>query len=334
MKKLLLLAAVASLTNLAHAQLGLNGSSYTQNFNGLSSTSNVLPSGWKVSVTSSTTALGTDVTGTKYDASGRTWTSFTNGFRNLASANGHTTFAPFGLDSMAQVNQADRALAVRQTGTVGDSTCAFMLNIANTTGLTNFALSFKLQSLDSTSPRVSTWRVDFGVGANPTSFTAATITSSTPLTTGGNTFSNNTITATFPAGINNQSGPVWIRIACLQPTTGSQNRPTTAIDDFNLTWTGNATSGIGSVAGRNELPVYIAGAARSNGFTLGYEVKKGGKYNLSVFDAAGRNVCNRELTVQQGAHQVMIDGLNLANGLYVVKLSNEESFGTVKTVVQ
>jgi hypothetical protein len=49
-------------------------------------------------------------------------------------------------------------------------------------------------------------------------------------------FSNNTVTVTLPAGVNNQSQKVWIRIVALTPTSGANNRPSTAIDDVKFTW--------------------------------------------------------------------------------------------------
>lgn len=333
MKKLLLLIAGISIGQVAGAQLWLNGADYTQNFNGLSATSNTLPAGWQLSTTATANALGANVTSTNYQASGRTWKSVNNGFRNVASANGYTYFATIGNDSLAQAQRTDRALAVRQTGAVGDSSTAFMLQIGNTQNLTDFKLDFKLQSLDSTSSRVTTWRVDYGIGSNPTSFTPATITSSTPLTTGGNTFSNNTISASFGNGLDNKAGNVWIRIVTLTKTTGSQNRATSGIDDFHLTWSGNAV-GVQEVKGRNELSVSVLGQARRDGFTVKYNALATGKYNVSVYDIAGKEVHRSEFMSVTGANQVAVNGLSLNSGMYIVKVSNDNYSGTVKTIVE
>lgn len=333
MKKLLLVAAIASFTNLAQAQLWLNGTSYTQNFNGLSKTDKVLPAGWSISFNPSATSVGQDVVGTKYDPSGRSWKSVNNGFRNVASANGNAYFATIGNDSTAQAIQPDRALGVRQISSVGDTTTAFILKIGTTTGLTGFNMNFKLQSLDSTSPRTTTWRVDYGVGANPTSFTAATATGT--LTTGGNKYSNNAVAVNFGTGLDNNPGPVWVRIVTLTPTTGMGNRATTAIDDVNLTWTGNATAtAVGTIAGQKNLPLFIAGPAHTNGFTLGYEVKKADKYQVTVFDIAGRKVFSREIMAQPGSHQLTISDVQLNAGMYIVKMSNNDSYGTVKVTIE
>ena len=68
---------------------------------------------------------------------------------------------------------ADRALSVRQTAALGDPGAAFVAQIANTTGYQSFSLAFQLQSLDASSQRATTWRVDYGFGATPTLFTDA-----------------------------------------------------------------------------------------------------------------------------------------------------------------
>lgn len=100
---------------------------------------------------------------------------------------------------------------------------------------TSFELSFKLQSLDAASPRKATWAVDYGFGAAPTAFTSAQTTGT--FITGGSAFSNNTVTVNFNSALDNQKQNVWIRIVTLNATTESGNRSTSAIDDFNLTWT-------------------------------------------------------------------------------------------------
>ena len=69
---------------------------------------------------------------------------------------------------------------------------------------------------------------------NPTTFTPVTATGT--LTTGGSTFSNNAVSVTFPAAVNNQSQKVWARIIANSATTGSSNRASTGVDDVKFTW--------------------------------------------------------------------------------------------------
>lgn len=238
------LLALASLS--AQAQATLGTSPYVENFDGLA---NGLPTGFSVYTSTSTasttsTSLGTPPTAAQLiltpNASTTLWTSSGAGFKNYASATGLHSKAT----SAVQLAATNRALGVRQTSSFGDITAnttagtpanpgtAFVFQAANTTGKTDFALSFKLQSLDSTSARTTTWQVDYGLGATPTTFTPV----GTGAITGASQFSNNTITVNFSTALDNQSGPVYIRIAALAATTGSGNRASSAIDDFTLTW--------------------------------------------------------------------------------------------------
>ena len=211
------------------AQVSLSGTSYTENFDGIAGG---LPTGWTVRTGATASALGSNAT---YAQATTAWNSSNGNFRNAASADGMA-----GSESSAtQAASTDRALAVRQTGSFGDPGAAFVLEIDNTVGLTDFNLTFKLQSLDQTTPRTITWRVDYGFGATPTSFTAVTTTPAT-ITTGGNAFTNQSVSVNFGNALNNQSGPVWIRVATIVASSGSGNRPTTGIDDFDLGWTAPA----------------------------------------------------------------------------------------------
>ncbi|RYY65668.1 MAG: hypothetical protein EOO12_06385 [Chitinophagaceae bacterium] len=166
------------------------------------------------------------------------WKTFTSGFKNYASATG----LAMGTDSATQVAATNRAVGFRQTGTVGaggDPGAAFVFLIGNTTGKNNLKMDFQLQSLDTASNvnRATTWAVDYGFGDNPTTFTAVPAASiSGNLTTGNHVFSNNAISVTFPAPVNNQGQKLWIRIVALTPSTGTQNRGTAAIDDVKFTW--------------------------------------------------------------------------------------------------
>jgi hypothetical protein len=109
--------------------------------------------------------------------------------------------------------------------------------LANTTGKTNLQMEFKLQSLDGIAAlaRTTTWRVDYGIGANPALFSTVTTNPAT-LTTQYGVFSNTTVTVNFGTALNNVNQPVWIRIVALTPTTGGGNRPSTGIDDVKFTW--------------------------------------------------------------------------------------------------
>ena len=233
--------ALAALS--AQAQATLGTSPYVENFDGLASG---LPTGFSVYTNASATSLGTTPTTAQLiltPGSTTAWGASGAGFKNFASANAINSRAT----SATQAAVSNRALGVRQTGSFGDGTStatpptgagpAFVFQLANTSGKTDFALSFKLQSLDSTiatssaSGRTATWQVDYGTGTTPSTFTQVGSTATT-----GPFFSNTTISASFGSALNNQTGPVWIRIVAPTNTTGGGNRPSSAIDDFTLTW--------------------------------------------------------------------------------------------------
>jgi len=162
------------------------------------------------------------------------WANFTAGFRNYASASGLTAST----DSATQVGRTNRALGIRQTGTIpsgGDPGAAFVFLLANTQGKNNLKMDFQLQSLDSASGRTTTWAVDYALGDNPATFTPVT-TITGNLTTGNSAFSNNAISVTLPAALSNQSQRVWVRIITLTASTGGGSRASSAIDDVKFTW--------------------------------------------------------------------------------------------------
>jgi hypothetical protein len=126
-------------------------------------------------------------------------------------------------------------LGVKQTGTTGfDPGSAFVFELNNTSGKTNLALNFLLQSLADGVGRTTTWQVDYAVGNHPTSFTPVT-TSPSNITTSG-TFSSTPIAVNFGNALDNKSSKVWIRIVTLSATTGSGSRASSAIDDVEISW--------------------------------------------------------------------------------------------------
>ncbi|MCX8020750.1 MAG: DUF5689 domain-containing protein [Chitinophagaceae bacterium] len=214
---------VVPLTGGGSGGVNLGSSPYVENFNNIGSG---LPAGFQVKTGATATSLGTDGV---YTPAPALWNATSGGFKNFASATGLNANS----DATEQNNSTNRALGVRQVSTT-DQGVAFVFLINNTVGKTNFSLSFRLQSLDNSVGRTATWTVDYGFGSNPTSFTAVA-TSPATLTTGP-AFSNTTVNVNFGSALNNSAQPVWIRIAVLSPTTGTGNRPSSAIDDFQLSW--------------------------------------------------------------------------------------------------
>ena len=213
--------------------LPLTNSPYIQNFDGIATG---LPQGISVKIGASATTLGTgDMP--FYPATGlgspTAWNQTSAGLKNFASFTGMTATS----DAAVQGAHPNRALGIRQTSAAGyDPGAAYMLLLDNTTAKTNFQLSFLLQSLDATpGGRTAAWRVEYGLGDNPTTFTPVTTNPAT-LTTNLGTFASTPVTVSFGTAINNLNQKVWIRIVTLSATTGSGNRPSSAIDDVQLSW--------------------------------------------------------------------------------------------------
>jgi hypothetical protein len=216
-------------TSVSTGGIQLATSPFVLNFNGIGSS---LPTGVNVYSGATSSTLGTAAS---FSTAANTslWNKTAVGFKNFASATGLTQ----GADSTTQVNATNRALGVRQTSSTGyDPGAAFVFQLENTTGKNNLKMDFLLQSLDTSASvtRTTTWTVDYGIGDAPTSF--SNVIGTGVMTTGNKVFSNNPISITFPAALNNVSQKIWIRVVTLSATTGSNNRPSTAIDDVTFTW--------------------------------------------------------------------------------------------------
>lgn len=239
MKKILLSLLAITSVSLSQAQTpySLNGTSYTQTFDNISAG---LPLGWRVdTLVNKNAGLGNDAI-FRFTTAVTPWSNTSRGFKNIASADGLSA----GSTSTDQAASTDRALGVRQVSAAGwddmDSLTSVSFNIANTTGLSNFNLSVKLQSLQPSAKRYHNWIVQYGVGASPATFT--TIATTPAVVTLDSNFSNTTVTANFGSALDNVAQPVWIRLMPSDTTMGSGNRPSIGIDDFELTWTGTAVN--------------------------------------------------------------------------------------------
>ncbi|WP_228374038.1 endonuclease/exonuclease/phosphatase family protein [Chloracidobacterium thermophilum] len=195
---------------------------YAENFNGIGSG---LPPGWTVRTDATAASLGTPVS---FSTTPIDWGNVSGAFKNFASANnaGFNASTP----DATQNSAPDRALGIRQTGTFGDPGAAFTYQ-RNTTGETITAVSFNAQML-SVQPRSTTWTLQYGVGANPTSF--VTLATYTDPGTWGNTNISVTLSPTQSAEVSNQPS-VFFRIVALSASSGSGNRDSFGIDNFTLT---------------------------------------------------------------------------------------------------
>lgn len=211
------------------AGLVLTGTSYTENFNNSASG---LPANWTVRTGATATSLGTSVA-----LGSGSWVTQTGQFFSSASVTGLAE----GTSSAVQAAASDRALSVRQTGTFGDPGAAFVLELSDTTGFKDFSVALNAE-LQSNQGRTTTWQVDYGVGASPTSFTSIGNLNL------GTVFGETSNSLSFGSALDNVSSPVWIRIATLSAATGSNNRDTFGIDDFNLSFSVTAVPEPSSIA--------------------------------------------------------------------------------------
>ncbi|MBK8952455.1 MAG: hypothetical protein IPM85_09380 [Chitinophagaceae bacterium] len=195
--------------------LPLTTSPYAQNFNGIAAG---MPQGIFAKIGATVSSLGTGDMPQYGSGLGTptAWNQTSAGLKNFASATGLSATS----DATAQNASTDRALGIRQTSSAGyDPGSAYVFLLDNTTGKTNFQMSFLLQSLDNTIGRTTAWTVDYGIGDSPSSFTA--VASSPASLTTSPTFGSTNVTVNFGAALNNQSQKVWIRIVTLSATTGS-----------------------------------------------------------------------------------------------------------------
>ena len=342
MKKTALLLSFCVTAIAANAQLTLTGASpYTQDFNSLGSG---LPTGWVCYNTATATSLGTldasfgtaTAWGAYYDTVDCPSDVFGTGFKNSASANGGASLLATST-CVTQEMQSDRCLSVRQSSNTShpgfDPGPAFCLHLAGTTGMTGVGCTFKLQSLDQLSTRVTAWMVDYGFGVAPTAFTAASATGT--MTTGGSAFTNNSISVNFGSALDNKTSDVWIRISTQTATTGSGSRATSGIDDFNLTWSGTAyPTGVQNINEVSGLSLIVLGEATANNVNIQFVSNTTASYNLTIADITGRILNHQSVNAVSGVQNINANGLNLAHGMYVATLQNATAKTAVKFVVE
>ena len=157
--------------------------------------------------------------------------------------------------------------------------------------------------------RTTTWNVDYGFGSTPTTFNNAT-TAPVTLTTTSGTWGSTSVTVNFGSALNNQSGPVWIRIAAKSASSGTGSRPVTAIDYFNLTWAASPS---------------ITGAATSTAFTTTY----GTASTAQSFSISGSNLTANLVATAPTGFEVSNDGTTYASTATFTQTSGSAS-GTLR----
>ena len=284
----------------SHGQIVLTGTNYFQTFDSLS---NGLPNGWAVYTNASTSSLGGAAS---LVASQGTWSATSFGFKDLAStiSNSGTNFV--GSETTTTQNAAtNRCLGIRQTSGVagGDPGAAFVVRLQNTLGFSQVQLGIDFQML-SVQGRSTSWRVDYGLGSNPTNFIAV----------GMNYDDLGIFGAThrvysFGGYIDNQSEMVWIRIVALNAATGSGSRDTFGIDNVELTYTAFTataptitTQPINQTVAEGETTSFSVGASGTEPFSYQWQFNSN---NISGGNASILTLTNVTL-VQQGSYRVIV----------------------------
>lgn len=207
------------------AQITLTGTNYAQNFNSIS---NGLPPGWSVRTNATATSLGMPA---DFNTNAVSWGTQTGQFGNAAGTINNSLAAAVGTETSTQQSAfTNRCPSIRQTATFGDPGAAFVFQIANTTGYSNFTFSVDLNML-SVQTHSTIWTVDYAVGNKPTSFTL--------LGTNSDTGVFGTTNQTYNLGVdaNDQPQNVWIRITALSSSSGTSGyRDTFGIDNFVLNY--------------------------------------------------------------------------------------------------
>ncbi|MCC7402124.1 MAG: choice-of-anchor J domain-containing protein [Chitinophagaceae bacterium] len=290
------------------AQVTLTTSPYTENFNGIGSG---LPAGFGIYTGATTSALGSPATLT---TAATAWSNSTGAFKNFASATAGSSAS-----SAQQSSATDRALGVRQTGSFGDPGAAFVFQVTNTLGRSDFKLSFDLQSLDAASPRTTTWKVQYGIGASPSVFTDAGSITGT-LTAGGSSFTNNSISVNFGTALDEQNDIVTIRIVTLSATTGSGSRASSAIDNFSLSWTD---------VNPNAPKLTLTDASANTITAINFPLTAMNSSSVQSYILDGSNLAgNAEISVTGTGFSVSDDNIN-----FNTSLSIPPSSGTVNKTI-
>jgi hypothetical protein len=206
-----------------NAQLTLSGSSYNETFDGLNT---AIPTGWTVRTTATVLTRGT---AQAFSTTQGDWASTTAAFKNYASSEGLISSS----NIAAQNASTDRALGIRQSGSLGDPGASFELEIANTLNKTGFGLQFKNQIL-SNQTRSTTWTAQYSTNGGTLWTTLGTFTDP-------GAFGSTAASYSFGTGLDNVAGTVLIRVVALTGSTGTGSRDTFGIDDFVLSWTNSST---------------------------------------------------------------------------------------------
>ncbi|MCC5916454.1 MAG: hypothetical protein JJU02_03910 [Cryomorphaceae bacterium] len=199
------------------------GNSHVENFDNIGSG---LPVGWRVFENADSTNIGDTA---NFSGQHFNWNNLSGAFKNFAGAGGLSS----GASSSQQSNHNNRALGLRQTNGFGDPGASINFHIQNTLGRENFQLSLDHLNL-SPQNRSITYTVQYSVNLGNSWQSLGTYT--TPPGATSADWGATNASYNFGSDADNLSTPLYIRIVALEPSSGTGNRDSYAIDDLVLTW--------------------------------------------------------------------------------------------------
>jgi hypothetical protein len=126
-----------------------------------------------------------------------------------------------------------------------------------------------------------------------------------------------------------KSTPFFIAFRYTSPSTSGN---IWYLDNVNTT-TLPITLGLPTVE-RSKISVLVAGPAGPSDIKLNCDAPVAGTYQVVLTDMPGRAVYNNTMTLSAGFTEFDIKGLNLAPGMYFLKLGNGQYLGTAKVMIQ
>ncbi len=325
MKKIALLLLSCAFTSAAWSQINITGGGFTymEDFNTLDSNttnSSNLPAGWAIK------EIGTSTS------------TVNNMYRSgSGTANSGDTY------SFGSPGSADRALGSIASGSNAPSFGAKFMNTSSTDTITKILMDFTVEQwragdtssmLDTTLFMYSLVADSVGdtVAANWIAVPAMNLNSVNP-SGAGIALDGNMIHAMMSDSFNVVIPPgghiviKWID----RNVAGSDDG--LAVDDLTMMFKSSTVINSVKTVDMKHLDMSVLGAATANSIKLGFATE-GGMYHLSVTDLSGRVVFGKNIQTQAGAQQYTLSDLNLTGGLYIIKLTDGQSAGIVKAIVE
>ena len=122
------------------------------------------------------------------------------------------------------------------------------------------------------------------------------------------------------------SSPMYVAFRYTSDVTGSGKW---VIDNVKTT---QQKLGV-AITERTELPLTVIGNSNSGYINLAYSVTSAGQYELSLFDIMGRRVHSETIMANAGSGTHTISGISLTAGMYLVKMGNDDTYGTARVMI-